>query len=82
MRSDDFQALLGARPFQAFGLHLTNGQVFEIRHPELVVLSRSLAWIHIPAQSHGVILGQSRIAITLLHIVHVDFVEAANPLVN
>lgn len=42
MRPQDVLELLRRRPFSPFRIHLSNGRVFEIRHPDqaIVMLSR------------------------------------------
>ena len=48
MRPEDILKLLRARPFQAFRVRLSDGQQFEVRHPELAMVSRSQMIIGIP----------------------------------
>jgi len=40
MRRDELQEALRQTPFEPFRLHLTNGMVYEIRHPEMALLTR------------------------------------------
>lgn len=41
MRPQDILELLRGRPFQPFRIYLSDGAVFEVRHPELVMVGRS-----------------------------------------
>ncbi len=41
MRPDEVKHYLDQRPFHPFRIHLTSGQFFDIRKPELVTVTRS-----------------------------------------
>jgi hypothetical protein len=74
MRPDDIRDLLRQEPFRAFRLVLTNNLVYEIRHPEMVQLSRSLVQIGFPA-----VEGQTTerlVGVALLHVVQYEVVPA------
>lgn len=49
MRPDDINRVLRRQPFQPFRIHLSNGQAFDIRHPELAIVGRSTMVIGLPA---------------------------------
>ena len=49
MRPDDINNVLRRQPFQPFRVHLSNGQAFEVRHPELAAVGRSTMFIGLPA---------------------------------
>lgn len=36
---------VGAEPFRPFRIKMTSGQVFEIRHPEMIAVNRTFALI-------------------------------------
>ena len=42
---DDIIALLRKQPFQPFRIHLVNGQVYDIRHPDMA--APTVEWIHL-----------------------------------
>ncbi len=48
MNHDAMQLLLRRQPFEAFEIRLTNGEKYEVRHPEMVLLLRSRIVIAIP----------------------------------
>jgi hypothetical protein len=71
MRREDIRELLKAWPFRPFRLRTTNNLVYEIRHPELVILAGSVVHIAIaPAQS---VAGEREVGLALLHIVQYEF---------
>ena len=75
MRPDESQELLRRRPFQPLRLHLTDGTIYEIRHPELAAVGRSIAIIQLPAAGYPFALAQQRVIIALIHIVYIDFLQ-------
>ncbi|HQU47276.1 MAG TPA: hypothetical protein PK867_31020 [Pirellulales bacterium] len=59
--------------FQSFRLHLSTGMVVDIGSPEFTMLGRSILWIESPG--HVVPLARRRIAISLSHIVWLEFID-------
>ena len=41
MTVDTFRELLARRPFKPFRLVMSSGQAYEVRHPEMAMLTRS-----------------------------------------
>jgi hypothetical protein len=79
MRPDEFQALLRNRPFRPFRIHLSNGLTFDVRHPEMALLGRSLVWIHVPESQGPPAVAEQRWFIVLIHIVYGEFIEPPAP---
>jgi hypothetical protein len=48
MRQGDLLDVLRQRPFRAFRIRLTDGTMFDIRHPEMTVVGRSTALVFYP----------------------------------
>jgi hypothetical protein len=48
MTGDELIEFLAERPFQPLRLHLDNGNVYEIRHPEMAIVTENLVTIGIP----------------------------------
>ncbi len=48
MRQQEIRDTLRKEPFQAFIIHLSNGMKFEVRHPELVALTRTSVLVVVP----------------------------------
>jgi hypothetical protein len=72
MRPDVLKKLLQREPFVALRLHLSSGVFFDIRDPELVVVTRSTVELLFSADD-----GKRREAIiNLLHIHWVEVLEA------
>jgi hypothetical protein len=49
VRPDEINHLLREQPFQPFRILLSNGNSYDIRHPELVSVGRTRLFIGIPA---------------------------------
>ncbi|MCY3020000.1 MAG: hypothetical protein NTW87_13355 [Planctomycetota bacterium] len=75
MRPEELRELLDTRPFVRFRIHLSDGHHYDIRHPELALLTRST--LHIGVARRGSLIADEVIRVSLLHIVRVDSVERA-----
>jgi hypothetical protein len=72
MRPDDILELLRVQPFQPFRLRLTDGMVYEIRHPEMIKVGRSKAWVFFHESDDPLRLLLRSEAISLLHITRLE----------
>ena len=75
----DMQALLSARPFVPFRLHLTDGTTVDLRHRELAVPGRRAAWIGIPDPTAEENLFDRWTVVYYLHVSKVEMLEAGSP---
>jgi hypothetical protein len=71
MRPEELLEELHRRPFQPLRMYLTDGAVYEIHHPELVMVGRGKVLVGTPA------IGQPGIferydAVSLLHVVRLE----------
>jgi len=64
--------LLRARPFQPFRLVMTDGTVYEVRHPELVIATAGRAFVGYPGPEPPVATRVDIVA--LLHVVRFEFI--------
>jgi len=71
MRAEDLRQLLDRRPFVPVRLHFSDGTMFDIRHPEMALLTRSTVEIGIPERV-GERIADRVVYCTLLHIVRVE----------
>lgn len=80
MRAADMLEYLRKQPFVPFRIHLTDGTVYEIRHPELVKVGMTKADIYFPKDDapHAVVL--RRESITLVQITRLEpLVQTPSP---
>ena len=72
MRREDILSLTRAQPFQPFRVFLTNGETYDVRHPDLILAT--LGAVHIAAPAPGQSpdgLGSARI-VSLVHIMKIE----------
>jgi len=70
MRAEELKELLNRQPSQSIRLHLTDGQTYDIKHPDNIMVSRSRVDIGVGANENGIV---DRVDfISLLHIVRVE----------
>jgi hypothetical protein len=48
---------------------MSNGQSHDIRHPEMIRLDRSIAWIHYPEKTGPIAIPERRLFVVLVHVV-------------
>lgn len=78
MAPDELRDTLRQKPFEPFRLVMTDGQQFEIRHPELLMVGQRTAMVGLtldPAQTYY----ERSIKIDLLHIIRLEPLEAKPP---
>jgi len=68
MRAEDLLEILRRRPFLPFRIHMTDGQSYDIVHPEVVLVLRSRAIIGLRPDPATTIPDRSE-QIALVHIV-------------
>jgi len=78
MRPDDVLQLLRARPFQPFRISLSDGKQYEVRHPEIAIVSRSTVLIGIPGSRGPDGPVEQVVTCALLHITRMELVDGAS----
>ncbi len=75
MTLQTFRDLLGQRPFKPFRLVMSSGQSYEVRHPEMAMLTRTSILVGIVVADDGV-PAEFKIC-SLLHVTAVEPRSAA-----
>ena len=77
MRPDDALQLLRARPFQPFRISLSDGQQYDVRHPDIAIVSRSTGLLGIPGPrgSDGPV--ERVVTCALVHITRMEVLNGA-----
>jgi hypothetical protein len=70
-RAEDIQAWLRQRPFQPFRIIASEGQRFDIRHPDLVLVGRRDLTIGFPDPENPTIYDR-RTGLALVHVVSLE----------
>ena len=81
MRRDEVVNALQGRPFRPFRVHVSDGSAFEIRHPEVLMVTRHAAIIGLPADgsseapadAYPVI--ERHTVVDLLHITRIEHLD-------
>lgn len=78
MRRDELVNALRASPFRPFRLHLSDGSSFDVRHPEMLMISRHAATVGIGESGED---GDSEqpypqierfATVDLIHVTHIE----------
>jgi len=67
MRPQDILEALRQQPFRPFRIHLSNGNMLDVRHPEMVMVGRSTVVIFYPASDEPSLFDRYE-TVALLHI--------------
>lgn len=76
MRSEDIQELVRRKPFRPFRITLTDGQAYDVRHPELAMVGRSTVAIGLPANGKDETIYDRLVTVDLLHIMQTEHVDS------
>ena len=69
MRADELLEFVRRQPFTPFRIHMTDGQAYEVNHPERILISRSLAIVAVGGKNG---IAERTHHVSLLHIVRVE----------
>jgi hypothetical protein len=53
MTLETIRAMLSRRPFLPLRVKMSNGEIFEIRHPEMAMLTKTALVINLPEKNGG-----------------------------
>ncbi len=76
MRQDELRESLREHPFEPFRIHLTNGMVYEVRHPEMALLARHR--LHVVELTKSGKPTDRVVKCDLLHVVAIEPVNGRN----
>jgi len=79
MRQEDLIEVLRQRPFHPFRIHLSDGIIYEVRHPELVLVGRSTAVVFFPDPRKPPPAFERYDTIALLHMTRLEPLETLAP---
>ena len=79
MRPEDILELLRAAPFEAFCIRLSDGAVFEIRHPDMAIVQRSKVTLAVPGPKGPDGPAERTVNCALLHITRTEMLNGAKP---
>jgi hypothetical protein len=71
MRSEELLEIVLARPFKPHRFTFTTGESYDLTHPEMMIVGRSLVTFGIPSEEN-VRIADRQFHMSLLHIVKVE----------
>ncbi len=77
MRPDELIALIRTRPFVPLRIHLSDGKVYEIRHPDQIIVLRGRVDIGVGADPESGAMERVE-HVALVHIVRVEEMVSAS----
>jgi len=78
VRADELISLVRTRPFQPLRIHLSDGTVYDIRHPDQIIVLRGRVDIGVGADAETG--AAERVEhVSLLHVVRVEEMAATSP---
>ncbi|HZW34365.1 MAG TPA: hypothetical protein VFF52_26820 [Isosphaeraceae bacterium] len=72
MRPEELRDHLRRRPFQRFRLILTDGRMFEVRHPELAMVGRSTVAISLARPGDPEPVADRLITVPLVDVLRIE----------
>jgi hypothetical protein len=78
MRPDDVLKMLRARPFQPFKISLSDGHQYEVRHPEMAIVTHSTVEVGIPGPRGPDGPAQRIVTCALVHITRMEALNGAS----
>jgi len=75
MNPDELKAILRRQPFIPFRLHVSDGASYDIRHPEMVLLTRRAAYIGVPAED---LIPEKAVIVSLIHVSRLEELPAGS----
>lgn len=66
------------RPFEPFRLVLTDGQSYEVRHPDLLWVGQHTAYVGLTGDA-GQTFFERTVKVDLLHVIRIEPLEASAP---
>lgn len=79
MLQNEILDALQTHPFRPFRLHVTDGTVYEVRHPELVHLTRSSALVCTPLKGQPPAIIDRFNLVDLMHITQIEHEDSLAP---
>jgi hypothetical protein len=79
MRPEDILELLRARPFEPFRVYLSDGAVYEVRHPDMAIVQRSKVTVAVPGPDGPDGPAERTVNCALMHITRTELVDGRSP---
>lgn len=77
MRSEDIYRHVRKRPFQPFRIYMSDGTIYDVRHPEMIMVGRSAVVIGLPGGSSEPPIYDRAVDCALIHITRLEPLNGA-----
>lgn len=74
MRREDIRDLTRASPFVPFRVYLTNGETYDIHHPDMIVATPGAAHIAVPGPGGPPDAADRVLIVSLVHIQKIQYI--------
>ncbi len=78
MRPDDVLRMLRTQPFRPFRISLSDGQQYEVRHPDNAIVSRSTVLVGVPGPRGPDGPAERVVTCALVHITRMEALDGAS----
>jgi len=78
MRPDDILQLLRTKPFQPFRISLSDGEQYEVHHPDNAIVSRSTVLVAVPGPRGPDGPAERVVTCALVHITRMEALDGAS----
>lgn len=78
MRPTDILELLRSSPFEPFRMYLSDGAVFEVRHPDMAIVQQSKVTVAVPGPEGPDGPAERTVNCALLHITRTESLNGAS----
>lgn len=78
MRPEDILEILRAKPFEPFRVYLTDGAVYEIRHPDMAIVQRSKVTVAVPGPEGPDGPAERTVNCALIHITRTEILDGTS----
>ena len=75
MRPEDILEILRSRPFEPFRFYLSDGAVYEIRHPDMAIVQRSKVTVAVPGPAGPDAPAERTVNCALIHITRTELLN-------
>jgi len=79
IRPEDVRELLRRQPFQPIRMHMSNGQYYDVPHPELAVVTRGTIVVATPSPGGADAIGEGFHLVSVLQINNIEILPSAAP---
>lgn len=82
MRREELLRLLRAQPFRPFRLRLSNDSIYEIRHPDMAIVTPSAVYAGVPSPGAAAPTADDIVVVSLSHVLTMEYLTPAGPPVS